>query len=467
MFSCSVAQQPTDSYILSLMNAQHMPGTAALVIRDGKWIWYRNWGKADIPKNIHISRDQVFMLASISKTMIVTSLMQLWERGLFKLDDNINRYLPFEIHNPKYPNDTITFRMFLAHVSGIQDNNNVLAAGYVSGDSKITLDSFLFNYFVPGKTLYDSTLNFYRIRSGSRYHYSNVGATLAAYLAQRISGIPYDVYCNTHIFGPLCMDHTSFKLADFPDTTLIVRPYSLNGKNYVDNDLYGYPDYPDGQLRTTIASLARFMIMYMNHGMYNGVKILDSTTVDMIMTEQFPLVKSAAGQGLTFYQNITSNGDTLWGHNGGDGGVSTDMYFNYKNKIGIIVFGNGDGYDTTSVDPIWDTIYRYAKTLPQSLPDSFPPCTLGRVQETELSKKILSVRCFPDPTTSLLHIELSNYCSDISEIFVLNIEGKKIRSFINQKGEKITISLNDLARGAYLLQVKNGDDETRMKFLKE
>ena len=69
--------------------------------------------------------------------------MQFWEDGLFGLDDDISPYLPWEVHNPYYPNATITFRMLMAMTSGIVDNNNIL--GYLwtwGGDLSDPLGQF-------------------------------------------------------------------------------------------------------------------------------------------------------------------------------------------------------------------------------------------------------------------------------------------------------------------------------------
>ncbi len=59
------------------------------------------------------------VIASISKTITATAVMQLWEQGLFELDDDVNDYLPFNVRNPNHPDVPITFRMLLTHTSSI------------------------------------------------------------------------------------------------------------------------------------------------------------------------------------------------------------------------------------------------------------------------------------------------------------------------------------------------------------
>ena len=134
--------------------------------------------------------------------------MQLWEADLFELDDNINDYLDdFQVHIPYHYNDTITFRMLLTHTSSIDDNWTVLNnVTFWGGDSPIPLDSFLINYFTPGGIYYNTALNFVSAAPGTVYHYSNVGVTLAAYLVETISNIPFEQYCQDSLFSPLGMN---------------------------------------------------------------------------------------------------------------------------------------------------------------------------------------------------------------------------------------------------------------------
>ncbi|MBS1688910.1 MAG: beta-lactamase family protein, partial [Bacteroidetes bacterium] len=147
-FTVHIAKaQPADTTIQRIMSNGKIPGAEAVLIKDGYWVYDHSWGEADVSKHTAIKRETIFMMASISKTVIATALMQLWEHGAFKLDDNINNYLPFKVQNPHNPGDTITFRMLTDHTSAIQDNYTVLDGNYVYGDSPISLDTFLRNYF--------------------------------------------------------------------------------------------------------------------------------------------------------------------------------------------------------------------------------------------------------------------------------------------------------------------------------
>lgn len=363
--------QPSDAFLLSAMNAGKMPGASMVVIKDGQWILNKNLGKADIAQNKDVTRNTVFMLASVSKTIVATAIMQQWEKGQINLDADINHYLPFNFMHPNHPNDSVTMRMLVTHTSAIKDNWTVMNSLYVNGDSPISLDTFMKHYFVPGGTYYSATSNYYAYAPGTTINYSNMATTLAAYIVQRVTGDDFAHYCDTAIFDKLCMKPTGWKLEHIADTTKIARPYSWFNNTYNDNGLYGYPDYPDGQLRCNITSLARFMTMYMQRGTYNGVRILDTSTVDYMLKQQTPV---ASNQGIIFYSAPGSSGDMLWGHNGGDAGVATAMYFNIAKKTGAIVLTNGDGSSTVSPDALVDTLYNWGLTVTPAATDTFPAC---------------------------------------------------------------------------------------------
>lgn len=459
----SALAQPPDYYILNLMNNGYQPGIESVIIKDGNLKWDKAWGYADIPNNISVQSQHIFMLGSISKTLIATALMQLWEQGAFQLDDDINLYLPFQVHHPNYPNDIITIRMLTAHTSGLCDDWNKIDIVY--GDSPISIGSFLFDYFDPSGVYYDSTQNFCSFKPGTDWEYSNVGTTLAAYIVEEISGIPFDQYCNQNIFQPLCMENTSFKLSGFIDTTLIARPYSWDGSAYYDVGLLGFPIYPAGLLRTSAPSLARFMKMYMQYGTLGSTTILDSSTISLMMSTQFPTVTNAYGQGIFFYEYYHPNGDILWGHAGGFYGCSTDMFFNYEKNTGVIVFGNGDSGSGFAVDQILDTLYSYGLTIVTEPTDSFPECLSTEIfHHNETEKNII---LFPNPATDVLHLDLENFSEQTLTVSITNIIGEILMEE-KRIGNKINININvkDLSTGVYILRLKMRDKEKYFKFIK-
>jgi CubicO group peptidase (beta-lactamase class C family) len=312
-----------DSFIVWAMGNYNIPGVAACVVKDGQLVWSGAHGWANIEDSVAVTDSTLFMLASVSKTVTGAAVMQLWEEGRFGLDDDINDYLPFDVIHPWHPDSIITFRMLLTHTSGINDNWTVLTSVYCLGDSPIPLGQFLEDYLTPGGAYYDAEANFNPWAPGTASDYCNVAVALAGYLVEAISGTPFDEYCEDSLFTPLGMDETAWFLADL-DTSNVAMPYYWDGSTFVPYGHYGYPDYPDGRLRSSTAELSRFLIAMLQGGQIDGVRILDSTTVDTMTTVQIP--GGSIGV-IWFRQWVGVLNDWIWTHTGGDLGVSTKASF--------------------------------------------------------------------------------------------------------------------------------------------
>ena len=126
--------------------------------------------------------------------------------------------------------------------------------------------------------------------------------------------------------------------------------------NVTEYQHYGYSDYPSGQLRTTSNSLAKFMGSYINNGIFNGNRILEAETVEMIKSIPYPNINS--GQGLIWYYK-NANGRNLFGHNGGDLGSLTEMFISFDDDIGVIVLNNSSNYD--AIIQIENAVFNFAE----------------------------------------------------------------------------------------------------------
>jgi CubicO group peptidase (beta-lactamase class C family) len=176
----------------------------------------------------------------------------------------------------------------------IRDNWNLLIASYVEGDSPMELRTFLRRYLFTGGADFAPN-NFYSFGPGRYYRYANVGADLAAFLVEAAAGIGFDTWCEQRIFAPLGMDRAEWHLAGLP-LREIAMPYTWSGnKNaYVPTGHYGYPDYPDGALRTTAPQLARHLAMVMGGGSWRDRRLLSEATVRELRRDQVPGPRAGA-----------------------------------------------------------------------------------------------------------------------------------------------------------------------------
>jgi CubicO group peptidase (beta-lactamase class C family) len=162
-----------------------------------------------------------------------------------------------------------------------------------------------------------------------QYCYSNFGATLLGYLVERVSGEDFREYCRQHIFQPLNMHNTSFRLNDL-NIDQIAMPYE---DNITPRGHFQHIYYPAGCLRSTINDFSHFLIAMMNGGMYNGIRILQESSVDEMLTRHYP--DNEVGL-------IWKMPDDGWyEHSGTMDGVRTQTEFHREDRIAILILSNG------------------------------------------------------------------------------------------------------------------------------
>ncbi len=342
-----------DMRISEVMSEYHIPGVAACAIKNDEVVWMKTYGYADLEQNIPVTNDTLFMQGSVSKMVTGIAFMQLYERGLIDLDDDINDYLPFEVVHPNYPSIAITPRMLLSHVSGIHDNENVLGPMVFSGrDSPLSLEVFTRSYLLPNGTYYQPG-NWSDAEPGTEYDYSNVGATLVAYLVEVLSNTTFEEYCQHNIFKPLGMNETSWLLANL-DTDSIAIPYIYVGSRFVAQEHYSHAFYPAGFMRTSVRQQARFLIALMEGGTLGDTTILDNSTLQLMMTHHYPDI--APDYGLFFNHAA----EVLWGHSGGATGVAARTFFYPDAHEGVIIMMNLKDY--TALNDIHNHILEGMRT---------------------------------------------------------------------------------------------------------
>ena len=341
------------TYIQEEMEDQDIPALSVLIFNENNIVYEDYQGSSQIQQNVALKNDHLFLLASVSKVVTATALLQLNEDGLFALDDKINDYLSFNVAIPNQNTD-ITFRMLLTHTSGIADGSALDGQYYYGEDSPVALGDFLENYLTPSGNLYNAGENFYDFEPGSKHEYSNTGNALIGLLVQQISGIDFNEYCKQNIFTPLGMTNTAWRLDEISQT--IVQPYNYTNGQFEAIDHYTFTDYPNGGLRSTGRDLFKFISAFVQGGNSNNHQLLDSETIDEMITPQIPSIDNEVGLHL-FLMNAENN---LWGHDGGEQGAATIMAFNPTTKIGAIILANqGDA----ELDEILAEAYKFGLNL--------------------------------------------------------------------------------------------------------
>ncbi len=328
--------------VKTYMKIMDVPSVVACVIKNESIIWSDAFGYQNYYQRRKANLDSIYIIGSNSKVITSTAILQLYEKELIGLDDNINDYLPFNISNPNYPDVNITLRLILSHRSSLGDSlgDIIYYFKYLDNCSK-----WIKERLTPDGELYEQ--HYWKdYKPGEKSSYSNFGFIIASYLVEILSGQSFEEYCQENIFIPLEMFNTSFE-KDKLNSNNFARPYyPLFSKIFIPMPHYDIGcAAPCGGLRTTVNDLSHFLIAHMNGGLYKGVRILKNSTVEEMHTVQDP------DEVENFYSGALTHGlgwihidlfGTRWeGYNGGAIGYGCNMVIRKKDETGLILFTNG------------------------------------------------------------------------------------------------------------------------------
>ena len=362
----TATQQLTNALEQSFNNST-IPGVAVAIVNKDKVLYHNAFGYADITNKKPYTTQTIHNIGSISKTFIGVALIQLVEAGQLDLDADINQYLPFSIIHPYHPNTPITLRQLSTHTASIQDRHlNYGLRSYVSDDNrrgnrkglpliyKIQFKRMLKNQKLPLGEFLKKILskkgkwyrkkNFYKHAPGTIEEYTNIGAALAAYIIEEVTGEKYADYVKNNILQPLNMNATGWTMEDIESSQFAAR---YIGEKVVPD--YELITYPDGGLISSTADLSTYL-MAMMQGYYGESNILSAISFQTMMQNQYelsPLSKSSAtikSRRGVFWDIFGQEGNGDIGHSGSDPGITTFMYFDPMIGVGCILTTNVDSH---------------------------------------------------------------------------------------------------------------------------
>ena len=349
------------------------------------------------------------MNGSIQKVFDATAILQLYERGLIDLDDDINDYIPFHVRHPDYPDIPITFRMLLSHRSGLDaldyqfswDTECLFYPEFLSTCDieieKLTLEQYLTASLTPDGSNFNPREWIYK--PGEKYHYSVSAYPLLRYLIEQITGISYPRYLEDNIFQPLEMLNTGFESTDFSTQHSI--PYTrIDGEN-IELQVWNGNGY---MMRSTAEDMAIFMLAHMNNGNHGNYQLLQPETIQLMQTKasqgksiinpNSELTDPGYGLGLILYPS------GWMGHGGSTVGYQSLFQFNPSKHSGFVILTNINGIlgNYEDFQSVWKRVAAIRDILlsrldPQATFD-FPPWDLMVLLAAILFVTILITRWF-------------------------------------------------------------------------
>jgi CubicO group peptidase (beta-lactamase class C family) len=329
--------EKAEAEIQQLMRTTPVVGLSVAVVKDNKVIYNHSFGFKDVEKELPLTNESIFRIASISKSFTTTAIMQLVAKKQISLDQDVSELVGFKIRNPKFPNTVITLKMLLSHRSSINDSE-----GYFSLDA---ID--------PAKNPnWEKSYNAYEPNKG--YMYCNLNYNLAGSILEKLTGVRFDKYIQQQILDPLGL-YGGYNVNAL-DSNLIAKIYEFNKETKgftlspnayaprteeISNYTMGRstPIFsPTGGMKISANDLAKYMIMHSQLGKYEGGRMIPkklSQQMQAIISEE-----ENYGMALETSTQLIQ-GKTMIGHTGVAYGLYSLMFFEPKEKIGFVVITNG------------------------------------------------------------------------------------------------------------------------------
>jgi CubicO group peptidase (beta-lactamase class C family) len=365
-----------DEFVIAQMNATHVAGLAATVARDGHPLWTNSYGYADAALGRKVTDATRFGIGSVSKVVTAVAALQLVEQGKLALDADLAMVVPFPFRNPKFADKPITLRHLLTHTSSLVRDFDTTAFPAVIPEAQTAT--------MPLKDAIEGVFtgsNSYRdVAPGTQYEYSNLGASVVGYIVERVSGEKFEDYVAAHVYRPLGMNATYARFHEYvggPGTDWAM-PYSWEDQKLADIPLptQADPFYPCGEMLSTPTDLALLFGALAGGGTVLGHKVLESATVDQMLTAQLPGINfDSPLQGLIVYGQDVGP-DMMIGHAGNIWGSSSDGRFRKSDHLTVVVLVNADAVAETA-PPVMDMIdqieQRMVATAGGALPQDSTP----------------------------------------------------------------------------------------------
>ena len=315
-----------DGLFLGLVNGAQIPGAAVAIIQNGEVTHKAGYGYADIRTRTPVDPDITrFRVASVSKLITATAVMQLVEQGSVDLNADINTYLTAFRIAGDYP-VPVTLANLLTHTAGFDDRYLGMAAPM--GSPPETLAQHLARA-MPARVLPPSSV----------IAYSNYGIALAGQIVENVSGEEFGAYASMRILQPLAMTSSSFGIP-YPLPPTMATPHfrSSGGNGFRPGAFDVVRIAPAGDLVTTAGDMARFMRAHLDN---ENPTLLSLPTMQQMHARHFANADGLDGWAYGFATG-TRNGITWIGHDGSWNGFCAQLVLHPESRSGYFAVYNAE-----------------------------------------------------------------------------------------------------------------------------
>ncbi|MEE1946524.1 serine hydrolase domain-containing protein [Pedobacter sp. KR3-3] len=260
--SAQKLEKQIDSLLGGVFKDKNGPGAAFLVAKNGKPIYRKAFGRANVELDVDLKPDHVFQLGSMTKQFTAVAILQLAEQGKLKLNIPISNYIP------DYPGgNKITIHHLLTHTSGIKDFTKMKSLNSIA--QKDLSPKEMVDFFK------NEPVDF---APGEQFDYNNSGYVVLGYIIELVSGETYENYIQKHIFDKAGMSHSRYA-SDVAVINKRAYGYRKKGEVYFNkpNISFSIP-FSSGALMSTVDD----MLLWQNA--LNQNLLLKASTANLAFT---------------------------------------------------------------------------------------------------------------------------------------------------------------------------------------
>ncbi len=328
-----------DAFYASGVHDNGIVGSRLVVVREGRELFARSVGMADIARQHPVDADTIFHWASITKTFTAIAIMQLRDRGLLTLDDPVVNYVPELrlVHDAYGDISRITIRHLMTHSAGFRNPTWPWGGDKPWHPFEPTEWSQLVAMFPYTEVEFEP---------GSRYSYSNPGIIFLGRVIERLSGDHYETYIDKNILKPLEMfrsyfDATPYHLLPHRSASYFVEnggprpaPFDVNTGITVSN----------GGLNAPVDDMEKYLAFLIGDEKRRAVYdlVLKRRSIEEMFVPQLAIGAEGDDRvsiGLNFFVE-DREGRHLVGHSGGQNGFISHFYVCPALRAGYVVAFN-------------------------------------------------------------------------------------------------------------------------------
>jgi CubicO group peptidase (beta-lactamase class C family) len=309
-----------------------IPGVSAAIVYDQQVLWSGGYGYTDLAKKIPAEAGTIYSICSISKLFTSIAVMQLRDAGKLRLDDPVEKYLPwFKIQKTAPEGPEITIEGLLTHASGLPRESEY--PYWSAPDYEFPTREQVKDKIASQKTLYPAE---------SHFQYSNLGLTLAGEVVAAASGEPYDQYVKSHILGPLGLTGTTPEIPAGQRGKRLATGYSILTR---DGEPKAMPFFqargiaPAAGYASTAEDLAKFASWQFRLLSTGGAEILKANTLREMYRIHWvePNFETTWGLGFSVWRR---DGKVFVGHGGSCPGFRSAVLFRPEEKVAAVFLSN-------------------------------------------------------------------------------------------------------------------------------